>query len=499
MSGLSLPPGVVRGATPYDIPGAWWDTNLIRWQEGRMRPIGGWQRITSSPFASPVRQVKVWRTNDDRLLYAVGTEVGIQVRADAFVDVTPAALVTFRSPFATGFGVGAFGAGTFGTPRTVVSSTIASRADQWSFDNWGQDLLAVSSADGRLLQYVGANLTPAQMTVVSGAPTGNRGVLVTDERHVVLIGCGGYPRRVGWSSRESLTDWNFSSTTNTAGFLDLEATSMLIAAVRVREGFLVFSDREVWLFRYVGEPYIYGKELLGKIGLLNARMVVPTSDGGAFWMADNAFWQYQGGAVSRVKCPLSSDVFTNINLPFTRAFGHGCAVQKFPEAWWWYCSPGSTEPDRYVIFNFSEKWWARGAMTRRAAAGANGDDYWYGADEVGHIHQHENGWTAAGVPLTAQRFAETAAFKIDISTGIKATRALLSTGVGVNAIELRFYGRQTPEGSEVAFGPYAMRADGYADLRINARSLRMRVEGLIDAEWSFGAADIDYGPDGRGR
>jgi hypothetical protein len=41
-----LPQGMYKNGTPYTGQGRWVDGNLVRWQEGAARPLGGWQRLT---------------------------------------------------------------------------------------------------------------------------------------------------------------------------------------------------------------------------------------------------------------------------------------------------------------------------------------------------------------------------------------------------------------------------------------------------------------------
>src|SRR5690606_41849102 len=54
--------------------------------------------------------------------------------------------------------------------------------------------------------------------------------------YVMLLQSQGDPRQFAWSSREDHTDWNFASTTNTAGFLNLETETPLLRGVNVRGG-----------------------------------------------------------------------------------------------------------------------------------------------------------------------------------------------------------------------------------------------------------------------
>lgn len=42
---LRIPPGVVRPGTKYEAKGRWWDASLVRWHEGSMGPVGGWQPV----------------------------------------------------------------------------------------------------------------------------------------------------------------------------------------------------------------------------------------------------------------------------------------------------------------------------------------------------------------------------------------------------------------------------------------------------------------------
>lgn len=45
---LDIPAGVVNHGTDYDSEGRWRTANLVRWEQGSMRPIGGWQQRTAT-------------------------------------------------------------------------------------------------------------------------------------------------------------------------------------------------------------------------------------------------------------------------------------------------------------------------------------------------------------------------------------------------------------------------------------------------------------------
>jgi len=42
---IKIPPGFFRNSTQYQAKNRWYKGNLVRFSEGRMRPIGGWTRL----------------------------------------------------------------------------------------------------------------------------------------------------------------------------------------------------------------------------------------------------------------------------------------------------------------------------------------------------------------------------------------------------------------------------------------------------------------------
>ena len=105
-----------------------------------------------------------------------------------------------------GYGLADYGESTYGTARDAsdigVQDIAATMGDRWSMDTFGQDLLVVPTQDGKLYRWTPT--TPAVLPVlVAAAPVNNRGVIVTDQRHVVLYGSGGDPRNVAWSDQEN--------------------------------------------------------------------------------------------------------------------------------------------------------------------------------------------------------------------------------------------------------------------------------------------------------
>lgn len=495
---VQLPPGIVRANTPYDTPGSWWDTNLVRWKSGTLLPIGGNQRITGTPLDSSVRKLHIFRDNSNSLFTLVGTTSKLWLSQSGFADITPAGLVSLSTiGVYGGYGTFGYGVGTYGTHRPQPSPFYSPYA-YWTFANWGQDVILTNNADGRLFYYASSTPTTAP-TVISTAPIGNGAVLVTNERYVLAVGQtggGGTLRRVAWSSREDYSDWNFASTTNTAGYQDLPTRTPLLKGVGVREGVLIFSYSEAYLAQFVGQPYNYGFTYIGDTEMFNPDSVA-TFNGKAVWPSRTGFQLYSGGFIQPLPCPFWDEIVAEMD-PLYGPFGiHGCDNGAHPEIWWFYATVGNTTPNRYVIWNYQENWWAWGYMSRTAMAPGEVYQYPIMGDADGNVFQHEVGYTDSGVTRVGQVYAETGALGLgNGDQGIEISQALPATGTGATALRMQFFTRMAPEGAERTFGPYTPRADGYTDVRVSGREARMRFVAAQDGPFGVGKMrfDVASGP-----
>lgn len=483
---LQLPAGLQRNATPYDTPNRWWDVNMVRWQAGAMRPVGGWQRTTSTPFDSLARGMLVYRDNTDIRHILVGTDAKLYAEdGGSFVDVTPTGFTPLTEiGSADGYGTGTYGTETYGTARSTPSAIFAAPAF-WSMSNWGQDVILTANSDGKLYYY--SSLTAAVAPVeITTAPSSNTAVVVTDERHVMVIGCDGQPRQIAWCSREDYEDWNFASTTNTAGFIDLDTRTPLTKGVKVREGVLIFSQSEAYLARYVGQPFIYTADRIADTTLQSPQSVA-VYNGKAAWMGKNGFWRYEGGFIVPLACPISNDIFGNIDPGYGPYRCHACHNGTYPEIWFFYPSVGSSECDRFAIWNYFEDWWSWGELSRSAMAPGEAHKYPFMGGVDKNLYEHENGWTDAGLSRIGTIYAESGMLPLTRGDfGVFVTQALPANDFGASSTELHFYSRQTPEGAERQFGPYVPRSDGYTDCRVSGRDVRVRIHARSDDNWSIG-------------
>ena len=390
----------------------------------------------------------------------------------------------------------------FGRQRST-NPPIFRKPDHWSFASYGSDLLAVCSSDGRLLHLTPTTGIVPKMDVPSNAPTGNYAMAVTAERAVMLMGAGGNPRRVAWSDFEDYNGWTFNVSTGQAGYIDLEASSPIITGVRVKEGILVLTQHECFLVRYVGAPYFYGVEKLGST-TFSAPCAIASGGSYTVWFGESGFWVYSGGAIRLLDCPMFGDIKQNYDPLYGNYRSHMHENGAFPEFWFDYVDIHATdgEPNNYVIWNYSDNVWIRGQRNVTAAIGAVTASYPLLAKTDNNVYQSEDGWTDDGTSRVGSVWAETSV--LDFGQGdsyIELNQALIASDPDsdVDNYQIKFKSKYTPGQTEVEFGPYAPRADGYTDTRVSGRDIRLRIEATNDAYWSVGQMRFDVNKNGGRR
>ena len=86
----------------------------------------------------------------------------------------------------SGWGIGTWNTSTWNTPRSTSTVTLDGR--NWSFDNFGEDLIATVHKGGTFRWDTSAGLS-TRAAVISQAPTNSRFNLVSmPDRHVFLFG-----------------------------------------------------------------------------------------------------------------------------------------------------------------------------------------------------------------------------------------------------------------------------------------------------------------------
>lgn len=483
---LAIPPGVHSIGTDLDSSGRWLDVNLVRWQEGSLRPVGGWQLYTTTALASLPRGAHSWRTNAADRLAAFGSASALSVMsADGTVtDITPPTLTAglTSAALSTGYGASTYGSGAYGSSRI---GTAYSAASTWALDNWGEYLVGCSDADGTLWEW--QLNTANDAAAIANAPTGNLACAVTAERFLFALGSGGNPRLVQWSDREDNTTWA-AAATNEAGDYELQTSGEIMTAARDRSGLLILTDTDAHLAQYIGPPFAYGFQQVGASCGAISRGAAVSVDHGVFWMGRRGFFRFAGGSVEKIPCEVHDLVFDGLNgAQVSKTWA--VANSEHSEVWWFYQSQSGQEIDRYVALNYITGLWSTGSIKRTAGVdrGVFRNPIW--ADTG--IYQHESGWKHGG----AMPYAESGPIRIGAGDNVMYATSLIPDEESQGDAQIRFKTRFYPNGDEKDHGPFAL--GNPTSLRLSGRQVRMRIEGVADTNWRAGVQSLHVEQGGR--
>jgi hypothetical protein len=504
---IQFKPGVFRQGSEAEMQGQWYESHLVRWVEGVMRPVNGWEKIVTkpdpSPFASPIRAMHVWVTRDGIQRTAVLCEGHLYLvsQAGEVTDISPTPPIT--APGSTtvgGYGYYVYDYGLYDTPRPDRPDTIQA-GPCWSLSNFGDDLVAMASSDHRLLRWKYATPTVAAEQVPN-APLG-RCFVVTPERHIMIFQNGSDFNWFGWCGQEDLEDWDYSDLTSSASFYEIEPAAPFLAAKSTRFGVLAFTVVGAYFIRYLGTPYFYTYEFLGhyNVPVTSAAMVEMADTIG--WYSTDGFWTFDGNTVAPLPCPLLDWIQRTIDplWQFRRTAGLYLGMQS--EAWMFFPSKGKTENDNYVCWNFQEKWWAMGRLSR--TCGVTGSALTYPLMSDGsQIFMHEKGLFYYDAPELP--YAQSASIQIaDGNRLVTASRGLVDTRAPASDVVFYVTGKRSrisdPEPALVDFSGLlpVKREGGKLAFRVTGRDLIIRIQSQRSGvePWTFGKFLCQLKPRGR--
>lgn len=436
-----------------------------------------------------------------------------------------------QTPLA-GWGVGAWGAGPWG-----IGATINEGIRIWNHQNFGEDLIygpkggalyywdatGGLSTRGVTLSSVANAVNPAY---VADVPSIHNLIIVSDASRIVLaFGVNDYGSAIQdqmlirWTDQESAVNWT-PSATNQAGSLRLSHGSKITGVLQVRQEILVWTDTSMYSLQYLGPPIVWGSQLLSdNISLANDRAMTVAA-GVTYWMGEEKFYIYDG-RVNTLPCDLRSYVFSDFNFEqIDQVFAS--TVEQFNEVWWFYCSANSTWPDKYLVYNYVEKVWYYGTLTRTAWVDASiVADYPIAATSVNNLTFQEFGVDNAegGSAVPIEAFITSSEFDIDdghnfgfvwrvlpdvtfrgsTATSPQATLTLLplnNSGSGYKVPE-SVAGSSSGTITRTATAPIEA-FTGQVNIRVRARQMAMKVASTgLGVQWQLGSPRLDLRPDGR--
>lgn len=473
---LNLPAGIYKNGTEYQAKGRWVDSNLIRFTDNTIKPIGGWRERSDDSISGEIRGMVSWKDLSNDRWIAAGTynKLYVYTNGSAQHDITPTGL-TSGSVSATnpvGFGNNLFGTSYFGVKRP--DGAVPTPVTTWSLDTFGQYLLACSNDDGKVYEW---QLNTSNVaTQVANAPIDNIGIVVTEERFLFCLGADGNSKKVKWADRESLTVWT-PLATNEAGDIELQTQGEIQCAKRVQGQTLILTTADAHIAQYQGAPYVYGFERVGSSCGIISKKAVSVVDAGAFWMGQGKFYTYSGGSVSELPSEVSDYVFSDINIAqSSKVF---CITNsKNAEVWWFYPSGTGLENDRYVSYNYVNGSWSIGKLAR--TSGIDSGAFTNPTLANGSLYEHEIGFNYDSM----RPYLESGDIEMGNGDNVMSITSMIPDELNQGDVEAVLLSRFYPNGDEYTSSTFSMSTP--TDIRVTGRQVRVKLQATKNADFRIG-------------
>ena len=382
---------------------------------------------------------------------------------------------------------------------------------------------------GNLVNVTLAGSGTFSISLLVDVPTVQNMVFVSDtNRFVFAMGCNDYgsvnldPMLIRWSDQNNQYEWT-PDATNQAGSIRLSHGSEIVAVAQTRQEIVILTDSSVYGLQYLGPPIVWGSQILGdNISVAGPNAMIVAS-GVVYWMGIDKFYVYDG-RLQTLNCDLRRYIFNDFNVS-QRAQVYCGTSEGFNEVWWFYCSANSTSIDRYVIYNYVERCWYYGTMSRTAWLDSGLLQYpisttYDSGTGTGRLIYHESGINdnTNGTDNAINSYISSSEFDIgdghnfgfvwrvvpdltfsnstdapgSVSPRVTMTlQGLYNSGSGVI---------DTASGTVTKGSSYIVTEEftGQIFTRVRGRQMIFRIESnQVNTTWQLGAPRIDIRPDGR--
>ena len=413
----------------------------------------------------------------------------------------------------------------------------------WTLDNYGSKLIALIT-DSACFEWDSdlSNAVSTRATIISGAPTASRDMLVsTPDRHLLFFGTETTigdtttqdPLFIRFSSQESLSDYT-PTAINTAGTQRLAGGSKIMGAIRGRNATYIWTDTSLFIMRFVGAPFTFAFEQSGTNCGLIGKQAAAEVDGTAYWMSENGFFRYTGQLES-MDCLVEDFVYDDLNTTSNQLINAGLN-NLFGEVIWFYCTGTSNVVNRMVSYNYIDSSsqrgiWTTGSLNRTTWEDSSvfgkphGTHYDAGTDTSFDVtgntdgttiyYEHETGTNQVKGGVTTAIAANIQSGDFDITRDqergvsfrgdgeyiMKISRFipdfLSQTGNTQITLNLRDYPNSSQASSSL--GPFTIDSTTTkVDTRARARAVSLKVANTgVDQDWKVGTFRLDVQADGR--
>lgn len=500
---LEIPPGINTDDTAFKYPGTWHDCDQVRFWKGSPEVVGGWESVVTDTLPGVCRSVHAWIDNESSSNIALGQHNKLSLCQDsALYDITPISDFTpgqIDGTGGAGYGTGSYGTGDYGEPSTEDYFPLT-----WSFDNWGESLMA--NPRGQTI-FWWQNNTSSPAAALNNAPDQVTYMLVAYTRQVMAFGCneevsGDFnPMCIRFSNIEDPEDWTTASNNN-AGEVILEGGGRIVAARAIGEYIFVWTNNDLFQGTFTGDstqPWSFIKlgKNCGLAGPNSAAIVSQT----AYWFSSQRRFMFcsVGGPPQLIYLDVGDDMADNL-APSQSDKIVAASISRFNEVWWFYPDVrDGFENSRYVSLSITDGASSKGTIPRTAfydtTVGQN--LYPIGVSYGGKVYYHEKGTTADGE--LRSWYLETSDFYIDEQERCMMVRAMWpdfqrQTG----PIWMTLKGLQYPQSEPIVFSSQTLTNNTTkVDFRFSGRLIRMKLSGnSIPTDMRLGIPVFDIMPAG---
>jgi hypothetical protein len=314
---------------------------------------------------------------------------------------------------------------------------------------------------------------------------------------------------VRFSSQENPFLWT-PSATNTAGDLRIGTGSEIVTAVKTRREMIVLTDTSVHSMQFIGPPFTFGiNQLASNITVRGFNTAVAVGDA-VFWMGYDRFYIYDG-RVQVIPCSVRDHVFQDFNETQSDKVYAG-VNSAFGEVFWFYPSEtnsgangGTDENDKYVVYNYDQKIWYVGSLSRTSWVDRGVYQYPMATDS-NLVYNHEKGNDNDGTAFTS--FIESSPIDVQDGDQFVFIRRMIpdvsfeksDTGLSNDNKQAVFSlkAQRSPNGGFVKTSTNTVNSSTELNhLRLRGRSFGLRVESTTQGvNWRLGTPRVDLRADG---
>lgn len=322
------------------------------------------------------------------------------------------------------YGENLYGAGLYGIGIPPSQGT-GNRyiATDYILDNWGETLLAFPKNGPVYTWSPDLGLQNAQAVVGNGAPQYNLGGFVGQPQEIIFVfgSCTitgqQDPLTIRWcdsGAQAGYTNWLINSQ-SFAGTFRIPTGSTLIGGVQAPTYAVFWTDVDVWVAQYIGQPLVYSFIRMGTgCGMIGPH-AADVQSGLIYWAGISNFYMLGPNGVQVLPCAVWDFFFQQLDTA-NQSKVRCASNSMFNELTWYFpVLPGlggTGENTAYVKVHIegNEYEWDYGYLSRTAWVDVTAVGNPIGADGNGFLQQHETSFDANGGVLNAA--IETGFFEI---------------------------------------------------------------------------------------